>query len=181
MKYFIPSMLCVLLAACGSNKTGGGGSSNGGTESAPMIKAIEGVTNQVSGMREIAKAKVGEKEVVAVLQWRNYDAARDASVTKWYGDMGRPPAKYVVKSLMVSVDGRGLIIPQSKTRYLASQWMNESKSLNLQMSGKNILVEVMLGDGSEGWVATYVVNPTTMSLVSHEVADAEEYINRPMP
>jgi len=116
-----------------------------------------------------------------VLSWRDYSAKLDAAVPKWYGDMASPPPKFVAQSLMISIDGKGMSVHQSKTRYLASQWMNESKSLGLVMKGSNLCVFVNVGDGAESWTATYVVNPSTGALVFHAVEDRSEFHNRLMP
>ena len=141
-------------------------------------QAVTGVSNQVQGMREVMKAKVGERNVIAVLIWRPYDAAKDSSVGKWYGDMASPPPKYVADSLIVSIDGKGVVIPRSNYRYLASQWMNDSKSLGIYSQGKNLGVYVDVGDGAEGWTASYVINAATGSLVSHQVQDGPEFHNQ---
>lgn len=180
MKYLAMIGMCALLAACGSTGTGGGGSrlkTGGGQQAKPKPEAVRGVTSTVIGMREVLKAKVGEKDVVAVLQWREYSAKRDSSVGKWYGDMGTPPPKFVCDSLMVSIDGRGLVIPSSKTRYLASQWMNGTKSLGLLKQGSNLTLFVNLGDGAESWVASYTVNPNAGALVDHGIHDGPEFHN----
>lgn len=145
------------------------------------LTPVTGVTSKVTGMREVMTATVDGKEVVAVLVWRDYSPALDGVVTKWYGDMGTPPAKFVVKSLLISIDGKGMIVPQSKTRYLASQWMNDSTSLGLYMKGKNLCVYVDVGDGGEAWTASYVVNPATSVLVSHKVEDGPAFHNAVAP
>ncbi len=178
IKYVIILGASALLTSCGS--TGGGsGTSTGAGEKAPEEwKAVSGVNTTVTGKREVMKATVDGKEVVAVLSWRDYSAKRDAAVPKWYGDMASPPPKFVAESLMISIDGKGMIVPASKMRYLAKQWMNESKSLGLVMKGSNLCVFVNLGDGAESWTASYVVNPSTGALVSHVVDDASDFHNR---
>lgn len=164
-----------LLVACGSNA---GKPTTPSSAKVEPIKSVPGVTHIVNGHREIMKAKVQGKEVVAILTWRAYDASRDGSVTKWYGDMGNPPPKYVVASLMVSVDGRGTLIPDSKVHRLASQWMNDSHSLQLFTQGDHLCLAVHLGDGSESWTASYTINPSTLTLVSHQVTDGSAFRNR---
>lgn len=181
IKYITVLGICAVLTSCGSTG-GGGGSTTGGGETAPVSwKAISGVTTTVTGKREVMKATVGDKEVVAMLTWRDYSKKRDGAVTKWYGDMASPPPKFVVESLIISIDGRGAIVPQSKSRYLASQWMNGTKHLGLVRKDKNLCVFVNVGDGAEGWTASYVVNPSTGALISHEVEDGPEFHNRLMP
>lgn len=170
IKYMASLGTWALVAACGS--TGGGGSTPGGGDAAAgSWKKVAGITNTVTGKREVMKAKVDGREVVAMLVWRDYSAALDGAVTKWYGDMSTPPPRFVVESMMISIDGKGMIIPQSKSRYLASQWMNEVSHLGLNQRGKQLRVLVDVGDGAEGWTATYVVDPATLTLVSHAVGD----------
>ncbi|MBT8045380.1 MAG: hypothetical protein KJO79_10555 [Verrucomicrobiae bacterium] len=181
IKYITVIGVCAVLTSCGSTG-GGGGNGGGGGQAAPVSwKTVPGVTTTVNGMREVMKAKVDGKEVVAMLTWRNYSQKLDGAVTKWYGDMGTPPPKFVVDSLLISIDGKGTIVPKSKSRYLASQWMNGSKSLGLVMKNKNLCVFVNVGDGGESWTASYEVNPSTGSLISHEVVDGPEFHNRLMP
>ena len=139
------------------------------------MKAVPGVTSTVMGSREIMRAKVNGKEVMAVLTWRPYDAAQDGSVNRWYGDMGSPPPKFVVDSLIISVDGRGAIVPRSKYGYLCSQWSNGTKNLGLVTQGENLCVYVNVGDGGEAWTAAYVVNPASGTLVSHQVHDGPAF------
>ncbi len=170
IRYITSLGACALVAACGS--TGGGGTSTGGGDAdAGSWQKVPGVTNMVTGKREVMKAKVDDREVVAMLVWRDYSAALDAAVTKWYGDMGSPPPKFVVESIMISIDGKGLIIPQSKSHYLASQWMNDVSHLGLNQRAKQLRVLVDVGDGGESWTATYVIDPATLTLVSHAVGD----------
>lgn len=133
------------------------------------------VSNIVNDMREVLKAKVAESEVVAVLQWRPFNGLKDAYQAVWYGDMGTPPPSYVVQSLIISIDGRGLMVPEAKTRHLCSQWMNDNPRLGLYMRGEDLCVFVRLGDGTQAWVASYIVNAQTGALLSHEVEDARSF------
>jgi hypothetical protein len=176
IKYIVSLGACALVAACGSTE-GGGSTTSGGDAAAGSWKKVTGVTNTVTGKREVMKATVDGREVVTMLVWRDYSAALDGAVTKWYGDMASPPPKFVVESMMISIEGKGMIIPPSKSRYLASQWMNDSTSLGLNQRGKQLRVLVDVGDGAEGWTATYVVDPTTLTLVSHDVRDGPEVHN----
>jgi len=179
IKYITVLGACAVLTSCGS--TGGGGASGGGEATADTWKKVPSVTNTVTGKREVMKASIGGKDIVAVLSWRDYSAKRDGVVTKWYGDMGSPPPKFVVESLLVSIDGKGMIVPQSKTRYMASQWMNGVSHLGLYLKGKNLCVYMDVGDGAESWTASYVVNPSTGALVSHEVEDGPAFHNKADP
>ena len=163
--------LCGVLTSCGSSPGGGGKTPEETETKLGPWKTVSKVTNKVTGKREVMKTTVNGREIVAVLRWRDYSAKLDAGVGKWYGDMASPPPKYVVESLMVSMDGRGMLIPKSKVRYLASQWMNESSSLGLNQRGNQLRLLVDVGDGAEGWTATYVIAPSTLTLVSHAVED----------
>lgn len=142
-----------------------------------VIKNITEVSHIKNGMSEVKKITVDGKAVIISMQWRAYSLAQDAAVTTWYGDMSRPPAKYVVNSFTVSVDGKNVNIPQSKYRYLASQWMNEIKKIGVFKQGKDLNVYVDLGDGSEAWTASYVINPAGAVLVFHEVHDGVDFHN----
>jgi len=147
------------------------------TQSGTGGKVVTPVSHMKNGMNEVMKLTSTGHEVIVSLDWRNYSGAEDSSVSKWYGDMGRPPAKYVAESLTVSIDGKGVVIPKSKYRYLASQWMNEVKSLGVYTSGKNLNIYVNLGDGAEAWAASYVINPASGALVSHKMYDGAEFHN----
>ncbi|MBT8036652.1 MAG: hypothetical protein KJO21_03815 [Verrucomicrobiae bacterium] len=176
IKYGVSLGACALVAACGSSGVGGTATS-GGDAVAGDWKKVAGVTHAVTGNREVMKAKVDGGEVVAMLVWRDYSAALDGAISKWYGDMATPPPKFVVESLMISIDGKGMIIPQAKSRYLASQWMNGLSHLGINQRGEQLRVLVDVGDGAEGWTATYVVNAQNLSLISHEVRDGAEVHN----
>ncbi len=174
----------VIMAACspsnvnhspsGTGTIIGTGSSSDRIEAA-IWRKVPGITNIASDMREVMKAKVADRDVVAVLQWRPYNGRRDAMQSTWYGDMGSPPPTYVVESLLISVDGRGLMVPSAQTRYLCSQWMNNNPQLGLYMVGSNLCIYITLGDGSDAWCASYVVNPATGALVSHNVDRASKF------
>ncbi|MGB2186923.1 MAG: hypothetical protein ACPH5P_09645 [Akkermansiaceae bacterium] len=133
------------------------------------------VSHVMDDMREVLKAKVGNNEVVAMLQWRPYNGLKDAYQNVWYGDMGSPPPVYVAQSLIISINGRGLMVPDAKTRYLCSQWMNDNPRLGLYLRGEDLCVFVRLGDGSQAWVASYIVNPQTGALLAHQVQDARSF------
>jgi hypothetical protein len=153
-----------------------------GSASAERIQTEPGVWSQVPGvvstineMREVMKAKVGENEVAAALQWRPFNARRDLAQAIWYGDMGSPPPSYVVDSLLVSIDGRGLMVPASKTRYLCSQWMSADPRLGLCLRGKDLCVYVNVGEGRKAWSALYVIDPETLALVDHRVETTRSF------
>jgi hypothetical protein len=166
----------VILAGCAPST--GGHSIEGITNQPSKTEVwhdVLGAVNMVDDMREIMKVKVGEREVVAVLQWRRFDAQRDALQAVWYGDMGAPPPLYVADSLLVSMDGRGLMIPTSKTRYLCSQWMNANPRMGLYLRGTDLCVYVDVGDGSKAYTASYFINPNTGTFVAHRVENQKAF------
>ena len=185
----ITKLNSILTIACiGTLFTGltGCGSTVSTTEKKKVVenwKIVTGVTvtPMSLGRHEVMKCKVDGRELVAVLRWRNYNAKLDGAVKKWYGDMATPPPKFVVESLSVSIDGRGLVIPKSKVRYLASQWMNTQTSLGLNQRGKQLRVLVDVGDGAEAWTASYVINPSSLTLISHTVKDGPTVHNGIVP
>ena len=164
--------ICLLATACAptgvSNSSGGSGSSSDRGQAVVWSEVPE-VVNMANDMREVMKAKIGSSEVVAVLQWRAYNGRRDALQTTWYGDMKSPPPTYVVESLLISVDGRGLMVPAAQTRYLCSQWMNNTPRLGLYLKGEDLCIYITLGDGSDAWCASYIVNLESGALISHQV------------
>ena len=138
---------------------------------------VKGLSNKITGPREVMKASVNGQEIVAVLTWRPYHADLDGKVATWYGDMTRPPPRFVVDSLALTVDGTTLPIPQSRTRSLCSQWKPELPSLKLFTSGNNLGLAVDVGDGATSWTSSYVVNPATLSLLSHQVEQGPAFHN----
>ncbi len=176
-------LFCLLIAACAPS---GGVRSSGGTSGDPgrdrdeaaVWSKVPEVLNATNEMREVMKAKVADREVVAVLQWRAFNGRRDALQATWYGDMGSPPPTYVVESLLISMDGRGLMVPMAQTRYLCSQWMNDTARLGLYLKGENLCIYVTVGDGSDAWVASYIINPDTGALLSHSVERASAFRKR---
>ena len=176
-------LFCLLIAACapsGEVRSSGGTSGDSGRdrdEAAAWSKVPE-VLNATNEMREVMKAKVADREVVAVLQWRAFNGRRDALQATWYGDMGSPPPTYVVESLLISMDGRGLMVPMAQTRYLCSQWMNDTARLGLYLKGENLCIYVTVGDGSDAWVASYIINPDTGAMLSHSVERASAFRKR---
>jgi len=91
--------------------------------------------------------------------------------------MTRPPPRFVVDSLTVTVDGSTLPIPRSRTRSLCSQWKPELPSLNLFTSGNNLGVAIDVGDGSESWTSSYLLHHAPLRLLSHQVDDAGAFHN----
>ena len=168
----------VIMSACsptGGNNSSSNISSGPDPDEVAAWSKVPEITNMAGDMRDVMKAKVGDRDVVAVLQWRPYNGRRDALQTTWYGDMGSPPPTYVAESLLISVNGRGLMVPSAQTRYLCSQWMNSSPRLGLYLRGSNLCVYVTVGDGSDSWCASYIVNPETGALVSHKVERAAKF------
>ena len=176
MKYYHMILICcgLMLSACSPSS----GPESALSQSATSNTQITTRNHTVNGMHEVMKLEVNGKEVVALLEWRNYSNATDANVSVWYGDMRRPPAKYVVKKLAISVEGKEVNIPASHYRYLASQWMNDVKSLGAYKSGEDLNIYVDVGDGSEGWTASYIIHLDTGALVSHKMYEGPEFHNQ---
>ncbi|BDS06848.1 hypothetical protein NT6N_18880 [Oceaniferula spumae] len=179
MKYIHITALCLSLASFSCAPTPA--EKPEAARSTAATTGITPVSHTVTGKLEVMKFTSSGKEVIVTLQWRDYSNIIDPQVPKWYGDMGRPPAKYVVKSLTVSVDGKGIVIPEANYRYLASQWMNDVKHLGVYKSGNNLNIYVNVGDGAAGWTASYVINPAAGTLVSHQVIDGPEFHNQFAP
>ncbi|NWK55343.1 hypothetical protein HW115_06955 [Verrucomicrobiaceae bacterium N1E253] len=168
------------VAACAPS---GGGNHDGGTsETGGSWNKVE-ASAKSSAMGGELVAKQDGREIVAVIKWRAYDAAKDASVSKWYGDMGTPPPAFVVDRLVLAIDGKGVSIPASKYRYLGSKWMNQYSanpmSFNKQGDKMRLLVDV--GDGGEGWTAVYVFDPAAGKLLSHSVDDGPAVHDQILP
>ena len=76
IKYITVLGACAVLTSCGS--TGGsGGAASGGKTAPESWKAVTDVTTTVTGKREVMKVTVGEKDVVAMLTWRDYSKKLD--------------------------------------------------------------------------------------------------------
>jgi hypothetical protein len=181
MKKILILSICALVAACaptGAGNSGGGDAGQPGADG-PWSK-VTGVARKTNAMGGELVAKVDGREVVAVIQWRNYDPAKDGSVTKWYGDMGSPPPSFVVDNLIIAVDGKGVSVPKSKYRYLSTTVMNEysANPLNLNKQGGKLRLLVDVGDGAESWTAAYVFDPAAGSLLSHHVSDGPTLHNQ---
>lgn len=169
-----------LVAACAPST---GGSRGGDAEPAQRWNSVKGVVEKTTAMGGEIIAKSEGREIFAVIKWRNYDAARDASVSKWYGDMGSPPPSYVVDSLVLAVDGKGIPIPKSKFRYLSTTVMNEysANPMSFNQQGKKWRLIVDVGDGAESWSAVYVFDPSAGTLLSHSVEDGPMVHNQIAP
>lgn len=163
--------VCVAMVACSPTANSGG--AGGQTEEVASWKNVEGVSKKTSATGGELVAKVDGREVVAVIKWRPYNPASDGSVSKWYGDMGSPPPAYVVDSLVLAIDGKGVPISKSKYRNLCSKWMNQysANPMSLHQDGKKLRLVVGVGDGAESWAAVYVFDPATGGLLSHSVED----------
>ena len=173
--------ISVIMTACtptGVNQPSSGTSSGSNRDESMVWSKVPESANMVGDMREVMKAKVGDRDVVAVLQWRPYNGRQDALQTTWYGDMDSPPPTYVAESLLISVNGRGLMVPSAQTRYLCSQWMNSNPRLGLYLRGSNLCIYITVGDDSDAWCASYIVNPETGALVSHNVERASKFHRR---
>jgi len=138
---------------------------------------LKGLSHKITGPREVIKASVNGREIIAVLTWRPYRADLDGKIATWHGDMTRPPPRFVVDSLTLTVDGSTLPIPRSRTRSLCSQWKPELPSLKLFTSGNNLGLAVDVGDGATSWTSSYLLNPATLSLLSHQVEDGPAFHN----
>jgi len=172
IKLLVVSVVAMCLASCATTNQN---SSRSSVSSEALT--ITPISHTKGDMSEVLNFKASGKTVIATLQWRPYSAALDSSVTKWYGDMGRPPAKYVVKSLTVTIDGKLVNIPASKYRNLASQWMTDYESMGVTRRGRNIDIYIGVGDGSESWISSYVIRLSDGWVVAHEVIDGPSYSN----
>ena len=180
MKFSLTFPLILVFASCSTVDQQGDQSSRAvaGTQKITLV------SHTTDGVTEVKKLIASDREVVVSLSWRKYSAALDSSISEWYGDMARPPAKYVAKSLSVTIDERRVEIPESKYRYLGSQWMNDIKQIgvleNAQGSSRDgdlLYFYINLGDGSESWVASYAIDLVSGVLVSHEIHDAVSFHN----
>ena len=187
MKKLLPCLTCLLLVACGTVKDGNPQPpATDQAHKAPVtdkhpagirFHPVKGLSNEITGNREVMKASVNGREIVATLTWRPYRADLDGQVATWYGDMTRPPPRFVVDSLALTVDGTTLPIPQSRTRSLCSQWEPKIPKLLLFTSGSNLGLTVDVGDGAESWTSSYLLVPAPLSILSHQVEDGPTFHN----
>jgi len=187
VKKLLPCLTCLLLVACGTVKDGNPQPpATDQAHKAPVtdkhpagirFHPVKGLSNEITGNREVMKASVNGREIVATLTWRPYRADLDGQVATWYGDMTRPSPRFVVDSLALTVDGTTLPIPQSRTRSLCSQWEPKIPKLLLFTSGSNLGLTVDVGDGAESWTSSYLLDPAPLSILSHQVEDGPTFHN----
>ena len=187
MKTLLSCLPALLLVACGTVKDGNlQAPATGQAHKGPVadqhpavtrFHPLKGLSHTITGPREVIKASVNGREIIAVLTWRPYRADLDGKIATWHGDMTRPPPRFVVDSLTLTVDGNTLPIPRSRTRSLCSQWKPELPSLKLFTSGNNLGLAVDVGDGATSWTSSYILNPATLSLLSHQVEDGPAFHN----
>ena len=187
MKTLLSCLPALLLVGCGTVKDGNPQApAIGQAHKAPVadqhpagtrFHPLKGLSHKIPGPREVIKASVNGREIIAVLTWRPYRADLDGKIATWHGDMTRPPPRFVVDSLALTVDGSTLPIPRSRTRSLCSQWKPELPSLKLFTSGNNLGLAVDVGDGAASWTSSYLLNPATLSLLSHQVEDGPAFHN----
>jgi len=187
VKTLLSCLPALLLVACGTVKDGNPQApATSQAHKAPVadqhpagtrFHPLKGLSLKITGPREVIKASVNGREIIAVLTWRPYRADLDGKIATWHGDMTRPPPRFVVDSLALTVDGSTLPIPRSRTRSLCSQWKPELPSLKLFTSGNNLGLAVDVGDGAASWTSSYILNPATLSLLSHQVEDGPAFHN----
>ena len=187
MKTLLPCLPALLLVACGPVKDESPQATTPAqAQEAPVadqhpsgtrFHPIKGLSHQITGNREIMTASVNGREIAATLTWRPYRADLDGEVATWYGDMTRPPPRFVVDSLTLTVDGSTLPIPRPRTRSLCSQWEPKIPSLLLFTCGNTLGLTVDVGDGAESWASSYLVHPSPPRLLSHQVEDAGTFDN----
>ena len=56
--------------------------------------------------------------------------------------------------------------------------MNDAARLGLYLKGENLCIHVTVGDGSDAWIASYIINPDTGALLSHSVERASIFQKR---
>ena len=182
MKTLLPCLPALLLVACGPVKDQKEQPPAPDRErKAPVANQhpvgtrfhpVKGLSHQIMGNREVMTASVNGREITATLTWRPYRADLDGEVATWYGDMTRPPPRFVVDSLTLSVDATALSIPRSRIRSLCSQRATlqpQFPKLLLFTSGSYLGLTVDVGDGASSWTSSYLVHPSPPRLLSHQV------------
>ncbi|HAT19676.1 MAG TPA: hypothetical protein DCS85_05925, partial [Verrucomicrobiales bacterium] len=190
VRNILTCLTCLLLVACGTVKDENPQpAAPDQAQKAPVaakhpagirFHPVKGLSNKITGNREVMKASVNGREIVAVLAWRPYRADLDGKVATWYGDMTRPPPRFVVESLALTVDGTTLTLPKSRTRSLCSQRATlepQFPKLALFTSGSNLGLTVGVGDGAESWTSSYLLDPAPLSILSHQVEDGPTFDN----
>ena len=190
MKTVLPCLPALLLVACGTIKDESPQATTPvQAQEAPVadqhpsgtrFHPVKDLSHQITGNREIMTASVNGREIAATLTWRPYRADLDDQVATWHGDMTRPPPRFVVDSLTLTVDGSTLPIPRSRTRSLCSQrdtLTPQFPKLLLFTSGNNLGLTVDVGDGAESWTSSYLLHPAPLRLLSHQVEDGPTFHN----
>ena len=190
MKTLLPCLPALLLVACGPVKDQKEQPPAPDRErQAPVadqhpagtrFHPVKGLSHQIIGNREVMTASVNGREITATLTWRPYRADLDGEVATWYGDMTRPPPRFVVDSLTLSVDATALSIPRSRIRSLCSQRATlqpQFPKLLLFTSGSYLGLTVDVGDGASSWTSTYRLQPVPLRLLSHQIEDAGAFHN----
>ena len=190
MKTLLPCLPALLLVACGPVKDQKEQPPAPDRErQAPVadqhpagtrFHPVKGLSHQIMGNREVMTASVNGREITATLTWRPYRADLDGEVATWYGDMTRPPPRFVVDSLTLSVDATALSIPRSRIRSLCSQRATlqpQFPTLLLFTSGSYLGLTVDVGDGASSWTGSYLVDPSPPRLLSHQIEDAGAFHN----
>ena len=190
MKTLLPCLPALLLVACGPVKDQKEQPPAPDRErKAPVANQhpvgtrfhpVKGLSHQIIGNREVMTASVNGREITATLTWRPYRADLDGEVATWYGDMTRPPPRFVVDSLTLSVDATALSIPRSRIRSLCSQRATlqpQFPKLLLFTSGSYLGLTVDVGDGASSWTSSYLVHPSPPRLLSHQVELADHFHN----
>lgn len=169
MKSIMIIGFCVVLGACAP--TGGGGAQRvgGAGEAEVTWSEVPGVTHKALPMGSELVAKVDGREVVAVTQWRIYDPTKDAGVKQWQGNEGGSLPVYVMDSLVLAVDGKGVSLPKSSYRNLGAMMVSASvaPAISISQHEKKLRLMVDGRKGGLGWTASYVFDPAAGKLLSH--------------
>ena len=160
-------ILGLVNAACSG---GAGGTAGGPWQSIPTNSAVSGLT-------ESATTSTAGHQLVAKVVWRPYDATADAAVSSWYGDMGTPPPKFVVRQVSLSVDGTPVTIPPAAYRGYASQGTPTEHSLKFFQRGSTYRLVIHLGDGGESWAGYFDVVPGSDGLKARGTEDGPSLMN----
>ena len=187
MKTVLPCLPALLLVACGTVKDESPqATAPAQAQEAPVadqhpagtrFHPVKGLSHQIIGNREVMTASVNGREITATLTWRPYRADLDDEVTTWHGDMTRPPPRFVVDSLTLTVDESTLPIPRPRIRSLCSQWEPKIPKLLLFTSGNTLGLTVDVGDGATSWTSSYRLQPVPLRLLSHQVEDGPTFHN----
>ena len=190
MKTLLPCLPALLLVACGPVKDQKEQPPAPDRErQAPVadqhpagtrFHPVKGLSHQIMGNREVMTASVNGREITATLTWRPYRADLDGEVATRYGDMTRPPPRFVVDALTLSVAATARSLPPSRIRSLCSQRATHQPQfpkLLLFTSGNYLGLTVDVGDGASSWTSSYLVHPSPPRLLTHQVEDAGTFHN----